>query len=191
MHAEPIYTIGHSDRSLDEFISLLAGAGIGTLVDIRSRPVSKRFPQFDESSLRQRLEREAMVYHWAGRQLGGLRKLLPGSIHAALPTGLRGFADYMATADFERAAVQIAGLAKKAPTTLMCAERDPRDCHRRLIADYLLLNGYRVIHLVSAQESREHQLSPEARRESASLVYDRHVGGDPDLQAEGERKHGG
>jgi len=64
-------------------------------------------------------------------------------------------------------------LARKAPTAILCAEHLPENCHRSLIADYLTLQGVSVMHLIDADEQREHQLDPRARRESASLVYDR------------------
>jgi len=74
---------------------------------------------------------------------------------------------------FARAIAQLLGLARKAPTAILCAEHLPENCHRSLIADYLTLQGVSVMHLIDADEQREHQLDPRARRESASLVYDR------------------
>ena len=173
MHGHTLYTVGHSNRSLDELLNLLLNADIGVLVDIRARPQSRRFPHFSGDMLRAAAEQAGLAYHWAGRQLGGLRE----SAHAALADGLRGFADYMDTAEFQMAAAQLARLAARAPTAILCAERMPEECHRSLIADYLTLRGMRVIHLVDEGEMREHRLRPEARRESAQLIYDRHVTG--------------
>ena len=93
----------------------------------------------------------------------------------ALEAELRGYADYMETDSFRRAASQLITMASEAPTTILCAERLPEHCHRRLIADYLVLQGLRVIHLIDPGEVREHVLSAEARRESAQLVYDRNA----------------
>lgn len=177
MHGQTLYTVGHSNRSLDELLNLLLSVDIGVLVDIRARPQSRRFPHFSGDMLRAAVERVGLIYHWAGRQLGGLRESRADSMHAALADGLRGFADYMDTAEFQTAAAQLARLAARAPTAILCAERLPEECHRSLIADYLTLQGMRVIHLIEEDELREHRLRPEARRESAQLIYDRHTTG--------------
>lgn len=177
-----LYTVGHSQRSLDALVALLRAAGVATLVDVRRRPQSTRHPHFDEDSLRAAAAAAGMQYHWAGRQLGGQRAPLAGSPHRALPDdGLRGYADYMDQDAFAKAAVQLVGLAARAPTAILCAEREPLHCHRSLIADYLTLQGVEVIHLLDAGTSRPHALRPEARRESARLVYDRHTSGELSL----------
>ncbi len=170
-----VYTVGHSNRDPDAFVALLTSQAIAALVDVRAQPHSSRFPHFSSDSLRKTLDEAGIVYHWAGRQLGGRREARPGSRHTALETGLRGYADYMETDPFRRAAAQLLNMAAKAPTAILCAERLPEQCHRRLIADYLALQGARVIHLIDPHENREHLLSVEARRESARLVYDRNT----------------
>jgi uncharacterized protein (DUF488 family) len=174
MHeALTLWTIGHSNRPIDELIAMLTQAAIATLVDVRAQPHSARHPQFNEESLRESCGQANIVYHWAGRHLGGKRALQPGSPHIALDEGRRGFADHMGTEAFQRAVSQIVNLAARGPTVLLCAERDPQQCHRALIADYLLLQGMRVVHLLEIGKSREHLLSPQTRRESAALIYDR------------------
>jgi uncharacterized protein (DUF488 family) len=176
MHATTsLWTIGHSNRSIDELIAMLTEAGIVTLVDVRAQPHSTRYPQFNEDVLREACGQANIVYHWAGRHLGGLRAMRPGSPHLALDTGRRGFADHMGTETFKRAVSQVVSLAARGPTALLCAERDPAQCHRALIADYLILQGMSVVHLIAPGERREHLLSPQARRESAELIYDRQV----------------
>ncbi len=170
-----VYTVGHSNRTLFELVELLRDNGVTTLVDIRQQPSSSRFPQFNEGSLRDALTAVEIQYHWAGRQLGGRREAQADSRHIALPLGLRGFADYMDGPDFGRAAGQLLGLAQRAATAMLCAERDPIQCHRSLIADYLTLQGIEVVHLIDLEQSIMHQLRPEVRRESASLIYDRQV----------------
>ena len=173
-----IYSIGHSNRTLDELLALLLAHGIQTVVDVRAHPASSRYPQFSEASLRADLEHNDMVYHLAGRQLGGRRTPGADSRHIALQDdALRGYADHMDSNAFQKAATQLISLATRAPTAMLCAERDPDRCHRSLIADYLTLKGVRVIHLLSAGEEHEHQLSPLARRESAQLIYDRNASG--------------
>lgn len=171
-----LYTVGHSQRSLDDLLAVLRAAGIATLVDVRRRPQSLRHPQFDEDSLRSAAATAGMQYHWAGRQLGGQRAPHADSPHRALADdGLRGYADYMDQDAFAKAATQLAGLAGRAPTAILCAEREPLHCHRSLIADYLTLQGVEVIHLLDSGVSRPHVLRPEARRESVRLIYDRHT----------------
>ncbi len=176
-----LYTIGHSNRELSELIRILKGAGIETLVDIRAHPQSERHSQFNTDNLREAMNDAGITYHWAGHYLGGMRRPKPDSIHPALAKDLQGFADHMDTKEFAKAAAQLVNLANKAPLVCLCAERLPDHCHRNLIADYLTLRGHNVIHLIAADEHREHNLTEHVRRESAQLVYDRNVSGELDL----------
>jgi uncharacterized protein (DUF488 family) len=173
MSAGALYTIGHGNRSLEEFTSMLVEKAIRILVDVRAWPHSSRFPHFSTDALRLAMEQSEIVYHWAGRQLGGRRPARPDSPHEALDEELRGYADFMDSAEFEQSAGQLVRLAARDTTAILCAERSPEQCHRRLIADYLALRGVEVVHLIDPGSSRVHQLSPEARRESAQLIYDR------------------
>lgn len=168
-----LYTVGHSNRRLEELMALLKEAGVDTLVDVRAQPRSQHNPQFNDDALRAACERAGLVYHWAGRQLGGMRTPRADSPHVALEEGRRGFADHMDTDVFRKGVAQLQHLAARGVCALLCAERDPDNCHRALIADYLTLQGARVVHLLAPGELREHALSPAARRESAALVYDR------------------
>lgn len=169
-----LYTVGHGSRGGDELIELLRAAAVATLVDIRAQPQSRRHPQYNMAMLREAAGRAGLAYHWAGRQLGGMRAPRADSRHWALrDDGLRGFADYIDDAGFQRGLAQLLKLAAAGPTAMLCAEREPLNCHRSVIADYLVLQGARVLHLMSPGELREHQLRPEARRESAALIYDR------------------
>jgi uncharacterized protein (DUF488 family) len=178
MGAETLYTVGHGNRAREDLLSMLAEKAIRTLVDVRAQPHSSRFPHFSMEALRQSMEEAEIVYHWAGRQLGGRRPARPDSPHRSLEEGLRGYADYMETDFFQKSAIQLINLAAQSPTAILCAEGSPQRCHRRLIADYLVLRGVEVIHLVAVGDARAHQLSPEARRESAQLIYDRHWSGE-------------
>lgn len=174
MQTVTLYTVGHSNRSAEELIALLKNVGVTTLVDVRAQPASARHPQFAMEALRQALEREGMIYHWAGRHLGGLRQTRPASPHIALKSeGFRGFADHMETEAFQRGASQLINLGMKTPAAFMCAEKLPAQCHRSLIADYLALKGADVVHLIAPGESHGHQLHPGARLESEKLIYDR------------------
>ena len=170
-----LYTAGHSNRTAAAFLELLGSVGVETLVDVRRVPRSGRNPQFDEENLRPAVASAGMVYHWAGRQLGGFREAASDSPHVALEGGFRGYADYMASEAFERAMAQLGRLCRRGVTAIMCAEKDPAHCHRSLIADYLVLHGARVLHLIEIGTVREHVLSPLLRRESGRLVYDRGI----------------
>ena len=174
MSAITLYTIGHSNRSLEEFLDLLDETGINSLIDARAYPYSKRYPHFNEDSLRQAMEQSGKIYHWVGRQLGGNRQVAEGSPHIALKDeGLQAYADYMGTDDFQVAVMQLINMASHERIAVMCAERSPENCHRSLIADYLVLQGVCVMHLISEVEAKEHYLSGFARRESSELIYDR------------------
>ncbi|MDH5445395.1 MAG: DUF488 domain-containing protein [Gammaproteobacteria bacterium] len=160
---------------MDDFIELLKVNEVEILVDIRARPVSSRFPHFNQQDLRDTLDKYDITYHWAGRLLGGYRASQDNSPHKALEDEqLRGFADYMQTLDFDRAANQLIKLTQHAGGAIMCAEKDPAFCHRSLISDYLVLQGITVLHIIDA-EVKEHYLRTEARKESAELIYDHGV----------------
>lgn len=181
MDVLPLYTLGHSDRSQDALVALLREHSIQAVVDIRAQPYSRRSPHFSEQALRARLDQEGIGYHWAGRQLGGRRAARADSPHLALEATLRGFADYAGTEPFLRAAAQLTRMAKTNPTAVLCAERLPASCHRRILADYLILQGVTVLHLIEPGECHPHLLSPEARRESMQLIYDRNINAQLDL----------
>lgn len=171
-----LYTLGHSDRTLDEFLGILQSAGIRIVVDVRQQPHSSRHPHFAQEDLRAALTSAGLEYHWAGRQLGGHRIAQVASPHVALAeAGMRGYADHMGSESFKKGAAQLLQLAGRSATAILCAEREPLKCHRSLIADYLTLQGVTVMHLIDALPAQVHLLRPEARRESAELIYDRSV----------------
>jgi uncharacterized protein (DUF488 family) len=182
VNTSTLYTVGHGNRKIEELISLLKEAGVDTLVDVRAQPRSRHNPQFNDDALRLACDNAGIVYHWAGKQLGGMRVPRPDSPHLALQEGSRGFADHMDTESFRKGAAQLQNLAGRGVCAILCAELDPARCHRSLIADYLTLQGTRVVHLIAPGEAREHALSPAARRESAALVYDRLVSGELGLE---------
>lgn len=168
-----LYTVGHGNRRLEELIALLRSAGVTVLVDVRAYPASSRHPHFAGEVLRHSLEEHGIVYHWAGRHLGGFRLPQAASAHTALKSeGLRAYADHMQSAVFRRAVDQLVNLTRQGPCAIMCAEKDPANCHRALIADYLTLRNARVIHLVEPGYLVAHRLDPRARVEGESLVYD-------------------
>ena len=182
-HASPIslYTLGHSNRPLGELFELVLGNRIEFLVDVRAYPGSRRHPEFSRDALRDTLDNADIQYHWAGKQLGGLREPIPASPHIALTeNGLRGYADHMDTDAFKMAVTQLIKLASRGTLAMLCAERLPGHCHRALIADYLTLQGVEVVHLIDVGYAQHHQLNPKLRRESTRLVYDRDAQGSLD-----------
>ena len=169
-----IYTIGHSNRTIGEFIQALQSVHIATVVDVRAYPQSQRHPQFSQQALRQSLEAADIIYHWAGKQLGGKRNAKSKSKHIAIEDeAIRAYADHMESDGFQKAVVQLINLAVSANTAILCAEKLPEHCHRSLISDYLLLQGGEVLHIIDQDTIVNHQLSPLARRESQQLIYDR------------------
>jgi uncharacterized protein (DUF488 family) len=168
-----IYTIGHGNRSIEEFVDLLREVGIERLVDVRAHPVSRRHPQFAREPIEKSLAGSGIRYVWEGKSLGGRRKLAADSPHVALKSpAFRAYADYMATGEFRSGMERLLELAGAGRIAIMCAERLPWECHRNLISDSLAARGVRVQHLMAPGESREHALNPLARREGDRLVYD-------------------
>lgn len=177
-----LYTVGHSNRSIDEFLSLLRHAGITCLVDVRAYPGSRRHPHFKDDELRLSLAEAGVDYVWAGRDLGGHRKPRSDSRHAALEqSAFQAYADHMETGAFEDAVRRLVERARSHPTAVMCAEKRPEHCHRSFIADYLTVRDHRVLHLVDASQAKEHAINPYARMVSGRLVYDRLQTGQLDL----------
>ena len=168
-----LYTIGHSNRSLDNLIDVLLVYGIQQLIDVRSHPGSRRFPLFNRNDLNLALAEEGITYSWFGHELGGLRRARPDSPHIALPAGFRAYADHMCSNAFQVAIKHLMSLARTKTMTMMCAERDPYQCHRSLIADYLVFNHWRVVHLIDVNSPQEHTISPLARNQNQLPIYDR------------------
>jgi uncharacterized protein (DUF488 family) len=170
-----LYSIGHGSRSAETFVSLLNSFKIEHLADIRSYPSSKRNPQFRRADLQATLENESISYIWLP-DLGGFRKngLGSNSPHTALSSpGLRNYADHMATGSFRTAVIRLCRLAEAGPTCFMCAETLPQKCHRLLLSDYLLINGFKVVHILDKNDTRVHQLSQLATVDGSALTYNR------------------
>jgi len=166
-----VYTIGHSTRTLDEFIALLRAHSVAQLADVRTIPKSRRHPHFAADALSLSLAGAGIGYRHA-RELGGLRKPAAGSRNMAWRhQGFRGYADYMETAAFEGALDALVDWSRKARTTVMCAEAPWWRCHRQLIADALVARGLEVRHIMSARESAEHTLTEFARVDATRVTY--------------------
>lgn len=158
-----VFTVGHSTRTLAEFLALLRAHGIRRVVDVRRHPGSRRYPHFARDTLRDSLARDGIDYvHEPG--LGGRRRPLPGSRNAAWRSAsFRGYADHMAEREFTDALARILADAAEIPTALMCAEAVPWRCHRQLIADALVARGIAVRHIIGSGTPTVHGLHPAAR----------------------------
>lgn len=167
-----LYTIGHSTRSFDELLEALRAHEIKTLVDIRAFPMSRRLPQFNRESLEQSLPAAGIRYVWM-KALGGYRKaILEESPNIGLRNdSFRNYADYMLTAEFQRAVAELVVLAEQNPTAYMCAERVYFRCHRMLVSDWLVAHGHQVLHIDGTGPVKPHSLTAEARLIDGQLLY--------------------
>lgn len=170
-----VHTVGHGNRTIDEFLALLTASGVTRLVDVRSYPRSKRYPYFGYGPLGAHLTAAGIAYEWRGRTLGGRRRSDTGANHPGLSEpSFRAYAEHMRSEAFQRAATRVLAAAPHEVLCLMCAERDPGRCHRSLIADWMTLRGARVVHLIGPeQQAREHALHPAMRVEDGLLRYSR------------------
>jgi uncharacterized protein (DUF488 family) len=168
---ETVSTIGHSNRSIEEFIALLKQNGIACLLDIRTVPKSRHNPQFGQDQLPRSLLDAGIEYrYFAG--LGGLRHPRPDSPNGGWRnTSFRGYADYMQTEAFAENVDAVIALAQDRRCALMCAEAVPWRCHRSLVADALLVRGIAVEEIIGPQKPTAHKLTPFARVEGTRITY--------------------
>jgi len=187
-----IWTIGHSTRTLDEFISLLKANEINLLADVRAWPSSKRYPHFNKDALAELLNAQRIRYeHFP--ELGGKRKSKPDSRNTAWRNAsFRGYADYMETEQFQKGIERLLDIAGQGAATraaaeakhegreavtpraiaIMCAEAVWWRCHRSLIADYLKARGVEVLHILGANKVDPHPYTPAARIVNGELTYE-------------------
>jgi uncharacterized protein (DUF488 family) len=173
-------TVGHGTLAADAFATLLESAGVTRLVDIRSYPGSRHNPQFRREEMERWLPTRGLDYDWL-RALGGRRRPVPASKHQALRNdAFRGYADYMETEAFRGGVEQLVDQTELDATTVMCSESLWWRCHRRLLADHLVLvRGLEVVHLLHDGHLTPHVPTDGARRDGDRLVYD--VGSTPPL----------
>ena len=167
-----IWTIGHSTRTIDEFISLLKENEIKLLADVRAWPGSKRYPHFNKDALAESLNAHGIRYeHFP--ELGGKRKSKPDSRNTAWRNAsFRGYADYMETEQFQKGIERLLHVAAEAgPTGIMCAEAVWWRCHRSLIADYLKVRELEVLHVLGANKVEPHPYTSAARIVNGQLSY--------------------
>ena len=169
--ATTIWTIGHSTRSLDEFLSLLGSYSIETIVDVRSFPGSRKYPHFGKDALAESLRAHGLCYEWV-KALGGRRRPKPNSPNTAWRNeSFRGYADYMDTPDFQAAVQELMDRAKHTRIALMCAEAVWWRCHRSMISDDLCVKGIRVVHILGEGHETVHPMTSPAKVQNGRLSY--------------------
>jgi uncharacterized protein (DUF488 family) len=167
-----LYTVGHSTHLLETLIETLQAHSIQTLIDIRAFPISRRLPHFNRESLEKSLPVAGIRYVWM-KSLGGYRKKIreeSPNIGLRNPS-FRNYADYMLTAEFERAMAELIALAGDSRTAYMCAERVYFRCHRMLVSDWLVAHGHEVLHIDGPGPAKPHCLTVEARMVEGKLIY--------------------
>jgi uncharacterized protein (DUF488 family) len=166
-----IWTVGHSNRPLAEYLRLLIAHGVNLLVDVRTMPGSRHNPQFNFETLRHALENDGIGYvHLPS--LGGLRRRKPDSPNGGWRNAsFQGYADYMLTPEFEAGLDELQEVAHDARACLMCAEAVPWRCHRSLIADALTVRGIAVEHILIQSRTQRHALHEWAHVEGTRITY--------------------
>jgi uncharacterized protein (DUF488 family) len=168
---ETVATIGHSNRSIEEFIALLKQNGIACVLDIRTVPKSRHNPQFGQDQLPGSLREAGIEYRYLAG-LGGLRRPRPDSPNAGWRnTSFRGYADYMQTEEFAQNVDTVIALAAHTRCALMCAEAVPWRCHRSLVADALLVRGIPVEEIIGPQKPKAHKLTAFAQVDGTRVTY--------------------
>jgi uncharacterized protein (DUF488 family) len=176
-----IWTIGHGTRPVEELTSMLGSNGVELLVDVRAHPGSRRHPQFNRVALESSLAEHGIGYQWEGTALGGFRRPRPNSRNTGLRNeSFRGYTDHMESREFAAAAGRLIREAREKRLALMCAERHPSRCHRRLISDWLASREIEVEHLIDARRSEPHVLTKWAMVAAGLLTYPGGI--QPDLE---------
>jgi len=166
-----IFTVGHSTRSIEEFVELLRAHGVKEIADIRSIPRSRHNPQFNADVLEDSLKENHMSYKHI-KELGGLRHTRKDSLNLGWRnTSFRGFADYMATPEFSEGLETLIEIAKARVTAIMCAEVVPWRCHRSLIGDALTKRGWIVRDIMTRTVAARHLLTPFLKTRKGQLIY--------------------
>ncbi|MBE5727794.1 DUF488 domain-containing protein [Candidatus Parvarchaeota archaeon] len=166
-----IFTVGHSTRDIDDFISLMKEYGVNYVVDIRTIPRSKHNPQFNSDYLKNALAKTSISYENI-KELGGLRKPNKDSINTFWKNNsFKGFADYMQTEDFKEGLDHLIDVSAKRTIAIMCAEILPWRCHRSLIADALTAKRFTVKHIIDHNGILEHKTNKHTAKHLGSLIY--------------------
>ena len=167
-----IFTIGHSTRDFDEVLEMLRANDITALVDVRSYPSSRKFPQWNQEAIKQALPTD-IRYQWI-QDLGGRRHTPTG---VSSPNegwkvkAFRDYADYMSSATFGSGLAELMQVAKQYVPAIMCSEAVPWRCHRRLITDALLVAGVEVFDVMSPSLTRPANMTEFIRVRGGNITY--------------------
>jgi uncharacterized protein (DUF488 family) len=176
MGQRAFFTIGHSTRPIDDFVALLREATVDCVVDVRKMPRSRTNPQYNQETVAESLASAGIDYRHVAA-LGGLRSRRGKDVASSNTfwqnASFRNYADYAATAaSFRDGLSELIALGQQRTCALMCAEAVWWRCHRRIIADYLLSEGYAVFHILGPQRIEPARLTPAAHRETGgALIY--------------------
>lgn len=166
-----VYTVGHSTRTIKDFIELLKTYGIEAVVDVRTIAGSNYNPQYNEESLKGSLNKHNISYMRL-KGLGGLRHTTKESLNKAWKnSSFRGYADYMQTPDFLENIKKLIKLAKEKQIVIMCAEAVPWRCHRSLIGDALVTRGIKVMDIINGKNTSSHKITPFAQVKGLTITY--------------------
>ena len=166
-----LYTIGHSTRTIEEFLELLFSFNIKVLADIRRLPGSRKFPQFDQDNLKRSLEENGIEYIYL-EDLGGRRKPSASSVNTVWRNkSFQAYADYMETKAFANGAAELADIATQKTTAIMCSEAVWWRCHRSMVSDYFKAKGWEVLHIMALGKVTEHPYTAPARVVGNQVFY--------------------
>jgi uncharacterized protein (DUF488 family) len=166
-----VWTLGHSTRTWQDFLLVLAAHDIRAVADVRRFPGSRRHPWFASEAMAQQLPLAGIGYTWLP-SLGGRRRAQPQSPNGAWRNAaFQGYADHMRSAEFRDGLAVVLALAATQRTAILCAELLWWRCHRRLIADLLQHRGYEVLHILDQKSAQLHPGNPAAQGEGEDLIY--------------------
>jgi uncharacterized protein (DUF488 family) len=187
-----LFTVGHSNFELSQFVKLLKYWSVDLLIDVRSQPHSGRYPQFSQPGFQKTIECAGIGYLFLGEELGGR----PDDLDAYRPDGIVDYRARRKSYAFQAGVERVWNELDRAACTLVCAEEDPLECHRFLmICPELVRMGVRPIHIrkdsrAESQEDTENRLLcahgfggvaastlfPQARADALDEAYDLQAG---------------
>jgi uncharacterized protein (DUF488 family) len=171
---QPIFTVGHSTRSVAEFVELIGFGSVGLVVDVRMVPRSRHNPQYNEEVLGTELATYQIGYQRMAL-LGGLRGRstdVPLEVNAFWENqSFHNYADYALSGQFEDALGELLKISSARRCAIMCAEAVWWRCHRRIIADYLLARGRAVFHLMGTDRIQPASLTRGAKIQGNKITY--------------------
>ena len=192
MNNPVVYTIGHSTRPLDEFVAMLNAFDVDTVIDVRTVPRSRTNPQYNLDTLPETLAGFA-IGHLQIPALGGLRKkskTVPDETNGFWANrSFHNYADHALSQEFSAGLEQLVALSETRRCVVMCAEAVWWRCHRRIIADYLLLRNIEVIHIMGPGKSTQAAMNPAANIQGQVLTYPSPQSADSDVSPRPQPPH--